>query len=148
MHICRCRTDALESIKDVIFKHLPEQFQCQKAAENYLITLLTARVTTPCRMSHSISMGYSGHGSRLQIKGGERACSRFCTAKRHYIKSSISICGPELLVRPRQRRCGLTPRSLEPPAERKQELFPSPLGSAAAAYVERGSAEIITHIRW
>lgn len=92
MHICCSWTVTLENIKDVIFKHLPEQFQCQKTAENYLITLLTAQVITLCRMSHS--MGYSGHGSRLQIKGGERACSRFCRVKRHYIKSSISICGP------------------------------------------------------
>lgn len=51
-------------------------------------------------MSHAVSLGYGGRGSRLQIKGGERACSRFCRVKCHYIKSSISICGPVLPVRP------------------------------------------------
>lgn len=48
-------------------------------------------------MSHYVSLGYGGRGSRLQIKGGERECSCFCRVKCHYIKSSISICGP---VRP------------------------------------------------
>lgn len=57
----------------------------------HLPIFLTVLLITLDHISHTISMGYSGHGSRLQ-KGGELVYTRFYKVKWHYIKSTISIC--------------------------------------------------------